>query len=111
RQVGDDVAPQVGRSRIAVQQDDWIADATLDVRHAATEDFLVLLERNGIGRHKPSYLDLEVRRGPYARRYSLGLRAVVCLNTRRNAAGSWYPASRRISSIGSPVVSSRRLPC
>ena len=39
-----------------MQQHYGIAYAALDVRHAATEDFLVLLGRSGSGRHVPSYL-------------------------------------------------------
>src|SRR5262249_60827173 len=38
RDVGDDVAPEIGRRRVAVQEDDRIPGACVDVGHLGVED-------------------------------------------------------------------------
>jgi hypothetical protein len=50
-QVRDDIAPDIGRGWIAVQQDDRVANATLDVRHRVAEDLLPLLGQDSAVSH------------------------------------------------------------
>ena len=53
-QVRDDVAPEVGRGRVSVQEDDGVPPAHLDIGHLVVEHLRVFLGVASIGRDHPA---------------------------------------------------------